>query len=133
MGGVLRPWEFYSDKNGRSDAEAQIAQIHRDDQRKGRLIVKKISLLEQMDLKDAVQTKLIKRASAVIFVLRVNSGRFASFRLPFFESPCSKEPTLIFTDCVSRPLLDRRGAYGALVAKAEERRLDWITRNCRGR
>lgn len=80
-----------------------------------------------MTFDDALRSRLIRRPSATIFVLRVQSGP-VSYRLPFFESPCGGA-VIVITSVEHRR--DLRGdAYGALLEEAERLRRDWIERNC---
>ncbi|HEU4561332.1 MAG TPA: hypothetical protein VFS20_25995 [Longimicrobium sp.] len=72
---------------------------------------------------------LVKKPTATIYVLRVQSGP-VSFRLPFFESPCHGGKLIILTHCEHRALL-RGDRYKAMIDAAERRREDWVRRFCK--
>lgn len=125
----LREVEYYRDVAGRSDVADELKRLSRTDNRAARTIDNRIDLLRQLDLREAVQAKrVVKQATATIYVLRVQSGP-VSFRLPFFESPCHDRKLVLLTHCEHRSLL-RGDRYKALIEAAERRREDWIRRNC---
>lgn len=124
----IRDVRFYEDAEGRSEVGEELIRIRRSDVRGFRAIENKIELLRQQTFGDASRSKLIKRPSKHIYVLRVQSGP-VSYRLPFFEPPCGGGAVIVMTDCEHRR--DLRGDdYDALVEKAERLREDWISRNC---
>ncbi len=95
-----------------------------------RAIRNKIDLLRQQSFDDALRSRLIKKPSATLYVLRVQSGP-VGYRLPFFEPPCRGGAIVVLTSCEHR--CDLGGdSYGDLIAEAERLRLDWIERNCEG-
>ncbi|HET7229870.1 MAG TPA: hypothetical protein VFJ16_07705 [Longimicrobium sp.] len=127
----LREVDVYRDIAGRSDVAETMHQLRRTDQRAARAIDNRVNLLRQVELREAVRRKkLVKQATANIYVLRVQSGS-VSFRLPFFESPCHDRKLVLLTHCEHRSLL-RGDRYKALIESAERRREDWIRRNCQG-
>jgi hypothetical protein len=127
--GNLREVEFYKDVRGRSDTSDELEKLSRSDTRAYGAILRRIDLLQKTELRQALQTKLIKQPTATIYVLRVQSGP-VSFRLPFFESPCHNGKLVLLTHCEHRSLL-RGDRYKALIQAAERRREDWIRRNCK--
>jgi hypothetical protein len=78
---------------------------------------------------EALRSELIKRGTASIYVLRVQSGAAVAFRPPFFEPLCYETAVAVFTHCVPRRAL-RGQAYARLLGEAEERRVDWVGRFC---
>lgn len=124
----LRQVELYSDALGRSSVQEELKRIARSDARGIRTIENKLDLLCQQTFEDALRSRLVKRPSATIYVLRVQSGAVA-YRLPFFESPC--DGSLVVVTGVEQRRDLRGGAYGGLVEEAERLRQDWITRNCK--
>ncbi|HEX8390811.1 MAG TPA: hypothetical protein VF665_00525 [Longimicrobium sp.] len=122
--------EFYEDTNGVSDVGQELNRIARSDVRGIRTIRNKIDLLRQQSLAEALQSKLIKRPSKHLYVLKVQSGP-VSYRLPFFESPC-RTPLIVFVSVEHRRDLGGDN-YAELVDEAERLRLDWIARNCGGK
>ena len=114
---------FYTDGRGRSEVQDALRRIARSDARGIRAIENKVGLLRQMPFDDALRSRLIKRPSATIYVLRVQSGP-VSYRLPFFESPCGGAVVVITSVEQRRDL--RGDAYGALLEEAERLRRDWI-------
>lgn len=127
----LREVELYTDARGRSGVGDELKRIARSDARGTRAIRNKIDLLRRQSLDDALRSRLVKKPSATIYVLRVQSGP-VSYRLPFFEPPCRGGALVVLTSAVHRR--DLRGeSYGDLLADAERLRDDWIDRNCKGR
>jgi hypothetical protein len=118
------------DAAGHSLIADELASISRSDPRGYRTIVKKMELLRQQSLRDALGSGLIKKPSATIYVLRVQSGSSVAYRLSFFEPLCRNGTLIVFTECASRR--DLRGdSYTDLVDRAERMRTDWIQRNCK--
>lgn len=108
----------------------ELQRIARSDARGKRAIQNKIDLLRQQSLDDALRSRLIKKPSATLYVLRVQSGP-VSYRLPFFEPPCRGGALVVLTSAVHRR--DLRGdSYAELLEEAERLRHDWIQRNCKG-
>jgi hypothetical protein len=128
-GRYLRDARLYEDARGKSGIRSELVRIGRSDPRALRTIQNKIGLLRQQTLDDALRSRLIKRPSKHIYVLRVQSGP-AAYRLPFFESPCGGA-LIVLTSVEHRRDLGRERAYGALIEEAERLRTDWITRNCK--
>jgi len=126
----VRDVELYVDTRGRSGVEDDLRRIARSDARGIRSIRNKIDLLRQQSFEDALQSRLIKKPSATLYVLRVQSGPVA-YRLPFFEPPCRGGAIVVLTSCEHRRDLGG-DSYGDLIAEAERLRLDWIERNCEG-
>ena len=124
-----RDVEVYVDVAGRSDTADALRQLARSDPRAFRTIQNKIELLRQMELRQALESRLVKQPTATICVLRVQSGPVA-FRLPFFESPCHGGTLVLLTHCEHRSLL-RGERYKAMVEAAERRREDWVRRHCK--
>ncbi|HEX2094655.1 MAG TPA: hypothetical protein VHG28_19780 [Longimicrobiaceae bacterium] len=110
----------------------QLGAIARSDARGYRTIQNKITLLRQQTLQDALQSKLIRKPSATIYVLRVQSGAAVSYRLPFFEPLCRHGSLIVFTHCERRRGL-QGDAYSTLIEQAETLREEWIQRNCKER
>lgn len=126
----VREVELYSDARGRSPVGDALKRVARSDARGWRAIRNKVELLRQQSFDDALRSRLIKKPSATIYVLRVQSGP-VSYRLPFFEPPCRGGAIVVLTSCEHRR--DLRGdSYGELVEEAERLRADWIKRNCKG-
>ncbi|MET0397048.1 MAG: hypothetical protein ABW277_09520 [Longimicrobiaceae bacterium] len=126
----LREVELYTDARGRSQVGDQLKRIARSDARGKRAVQNKIDLLRQQSLDDALRSRLIKKPSATLYVLRVQSGP-VSYRLPFFEPPCRGGALVVLTSAVHRR--DLRGdSYAELLEEAERLRQDWIERNCKG-
>jgi hypothetical protein len=126
----VRDIEIYEDAAGRSPVADELVSIRRSDVRGYRTIVKKMELLRQQSLRDALGSGLIKKPSATIYVLRVQSGSSVAYRLSFFEPLCRGGTLIVFTECASRR--DLRGdEYSDLVDRAERMRTDWIQRNCK--
>lgn len=124
----VRDVELYTDSRGRSGIGDDLRRIARSDARGIRTIRNKIELLRQQTFEDALRSGLVKKPSATLYVLRVQSGPVA-YRLPFFEPPCRKGTLVVLTSVEQRR--DLRGdAYGELIEEAERLRLDWIARNC---
>jgi hypothetical protein len=124
----IRDAELYVDEQDHSEIVEAMRRIAREDERGIRTIRKKIDLLRQTSFEDALRSRLIKKPSATIYVLRVQSGPVA-YRLPFFEPLCWWRKLVVFTHCVQRSEL-RGDGYRKLLEEAETRRLDWIERNC---
>lgn len=126
----VREVELYTDARGRSPVQDELKRIERSDARGIRAIQNKIGLLRQQSFDDALRSRLIKKPSATIYVLRVQSGP-VSYRLPFFEPPCRGGAVVVLTSAVHRR--DLRGdSYAELLHVAERLRDDWIERNCNG-
>ncbi len=125
----LRDAEWYKDEKGWSEVEEQVQWIERSNPGGARTILGKIDYLCRQTNDQALRGTLIRKPSATIYVLRVQTGAFA-YRLPFFEPLCRGGELVVFTECVKRDQLGRT-AYAALIERAEERRLDWIERNCK--
>jgi hypothetical protein len=124
----LRDSVWYTDSDGWSEVAEQVGWIARTNDRAMRSIATRIRLIRRQRFRDALASGLIKKPSATIYVLRVESGP-VSYRLPFFEPLCRGGKLIVFTHCAKRS--DLRGArYGALIEEAERRRRDWIERNC---
>jgi len=98
--------------------------IERSNPGGARTILGKIDHLCRQAFDQALRSVLIRKPSATIYVLRVQTGPFA-YRLPFFEPLCRGGELIVFTECVKRDTLGR-AAYAALIERAEERRRDWI-------
>ena len=126
--GFLRRAVWYRDDKGWSEVEEQVRWIERSNPVGARTILNKIDFLCRQTFDQALRGELIRKPSAAVYVLRVQTGSFA-YRLPFFEPLCRGGELIVFTECVKRDELGRV-AYAALVERAEERRLDWIERNC---
>ncbi len=126
----VREVELYTDARGRSRVQDELKRIERSDARGIRAIQNKIGLLRQQSFDDALRSRLIKKPSATIYVLRVQSGP-VSYRLPFFEPPCRGGAIVVLTSAVHRRDL-RGGSYAELLEDAERLRADWIERNCKG-
>lgn len=126
----VREVELYADARGRSRVADELRRIERSDARGLRAIRNKIGLLRQQSFEDALRSRLIKKPSATIYVLRVQSGP-VSYRLPFFEPPCRGGAIVVLTSAVQRRDL-RGGSYAELLEDAERLRADWIERNCKG-
>lgn len=126
----VREVELYTDARGRSHVHDELKRIARSDARGNRAIQNKIDLLRQQSFDDALRSRLIKKPSATIYVLRVQSGP-VSYRLPFFEPPCRGGAIVVLTSAVHRRDL-RGGSYEELLEDAERLRADWIERNCKG-
>ncbi|HEU0079309.1 MAG TPA: hypothetical protein VFQ76_16765 [Longimicrobiaceae bacterium] len=126
----VREVELYADARGRSRVADELKRIGRSDARGIRAIRNKIGLLRQQSLEDALRSRLIKKPSATIYVLRVQSGP-VSYRLPFFEPSCRGGAIVVLTSAVQRRDL-RGGSYAELLEDAERLRADWIERNCKG-
>ena len=126
----LREVELYTDARGRSRVLDELKRIARSDARGRRAIQNKVDLLRQQSFDDALRGRLIKKPSATLYVLRVQSGP-VSYRLPFFEPPCRGGAIVVLTSAVQRR--DLRGdSYAELLADAERLRRDRIERNCKG-
>lgn len=125
----LRKIAVYRDVRGRSQAEEQLARVAKSDACGSRAIEKKIRLLRKLTWDQALQSRLIKKPTSTIYVLRVQSGP-VSYRLPFFEPLCRGGKLIVFTHCERRADLSE-AAYAALIKEAERRRQDWIARNCK--
>jgi hypothetical protein len=126
----IREVELYTDARGRSAVGDELRRISRSDARGIRAIQNKIELLRQTTFEDALRSRLIKKPSATLYVLRVQSGP-VSYRLPFFEPPCRGGAIVVLTGCEHRR--DLRGdSYEDRLDEAERLRLDWIRRNCKG-
>jgi hypothetical protein len=125
----LRDAEWYEDEKGWSEVEEQVQWIERSNPGGARTILGKIDYLCRQTFDQALRGTLIRKPSATIYVLRVQTGPFA-YRLPFFEPLCRGGELIVFTECVKRDELGR-AAYAALIERAEERRRDWIERNCK--
>jgi hypothetical protein len=126
----VREVELFTDARGRSRVADELKRIERSDARGIRAIQNKLGLLRQQSFEDALRSRLIKKPTATIYVLRVQSGP-VSYRLPFFEPPCRGGAIVVLTSAVQRR--DLRGAsYAELLADAERLRGDWIQRNCKG-
>ena len=126
----VREVELYADARGRSRVADELKRIERSDARGMRAIRNKIGLLRQQSLDDALRSRLIKKPSATLYVLRVQSGP-VSYRLPFFEPPCRGGALVVLTSAVQRRDL-RGGSYAELLEDAERLRAEWIQRNCKG-
>jgi hypothetical protein len=126
----IRRVEFYRDAADRSDVERELARLGRVDDRAYRAVIGKIDLLRKLPLQQAFATRIVKKATSEIFVLRVQSGP-VSYRLPFFEAPDEHRTLVILTHCVHRSLL-RGDRYKRLLDDAEKRRADWIRRYNKG-
>jgi hypothetical protein len=124
----LRDAEWYKDETGWSEVEEQVKWIARSSPAGARAIDSKVNYLRAQTFDRALRSGLIKKPSATVYVLRIQTGSFA-FRLPFFEPLCRGGRLIVFTECAKRDELGR-AAYAALIERAEERRLDWIERNC---
>lgn len=124
----LRKAAWYTDAKGWSEVAEQVRWLARSNPDAARTIAAKIDLLRQRTFDGALQGRLIKKPTATIYVLRVQSGSVA-YRLPFFEPLCRNGELIVFTHCRKRDELDR-ASYAALIERAEERRRDWIERNC---
>lgn len=124
----LRKAEWYRDARGWSEVAEQLRWLTRSNPRAARAILNKIDTIRQVSFEEALRGPLLKKASPTIYVLRVQSGSIA-YRLPFFEPLCRGGELIVFTHCGKRDELDR-AAYTALIESAEERRRDWIERNC---
>jgi len=126
----VRQVELFTDARGRSRVADELKRIARSDARGKRAIENKIDLLRQQSFEDALRSRLIKKPSATLYVLRVQSGP-VSYRLPFFEPPCRGGALVVLTSAVHRR--DLRGdSYTELLEEAERLRQDWIERNCKG-
>lgn len=124
-----RDAEFYRAPDGSSDVIDELRRVQRSDPRALRTIQNKIDLLRQQTLDDALRSELIRKASATIYVLRVQGGASVAYRLPFFEPLCRGGSLIVFTHGEQRR--DLRGdGYGSLIVKAESARMEWIDRNC---
>lgn len=119
--------DFYEDADGGSPIRHELMRIARSDARGIRTIQNKIDLLRQQTLADALQGRLFKKPTGHVYILKVQSGP-VSYRLPFFESPCS-QTLIILTGVEHRRDLAGDG-YAELVDEAERLRADWIARNC---
>lgn len=126
----LREVELYADARGRSHVQDELKRIARSDARGSRAIQNKMDLLRQQSFDDALRSRLIKKPSATLYVLRVQSGP-VSYRLPFFEPPCRGGAIVVLTSAVHRRDL-RGGSYAELLEDAERLRDEWIERNCKG-
>ena len=126
----IREVELYTDARGRSRVQDELKRIERSDARGIRAIQNKIGLLRQQSFDDALRSRLIKKPSATIYMLRVQSGP-VSYRLPFFEPPCRGGAVVVLTSAVHTRDL-RGGSYTELLEDAERLRADWIERNCKG-
>ena len=129
--GIQREVEFYKDVRGRSDTGDALDRLAASDPRAYRAVLKKMHILRQIDLREAIALEIVKQPTATIYVLRVQSGP-VSFRLPFFESPCHERKLVVLTHCEHRALL-RGDRYKAMVDAAERRREDWVRRHCKER
>jgi hypothetical protein len=128
---MLRDVEFYEDSAGYSEVQVSLRSIARNDPRHLRHIQNKIRLLQQQEFDDALESKLIKKPTPTIYILRVKGSGGFEYRLPFFEPQCKGGRLIVFTHCEKRVLL--RGArYQKMIEEAEQLRLDWIARNCQG-
>lgn len=125
---LLRKAEWYRDARGWSEVAEQLRWLARSNPKAARAIWSKIDIVRQAVFEEALQGPLLKKATATVYVLRVQSGPVA-YRLPFFEPLCRGGELIVFTHCRKRDELDR-AAYAGLIESAEERRLDWIGRNC---
>ncbi len=123
-----RDIEFYVDAAGRSEVAKQIAAMSKEDARGFRALQRAFRILRQCTLEEALRKRLVKKPTATIYVLRVQSGP-VSYRLPFFEPLCRGGKIIVFTHCERRANL-RPEAYKRLIEDAERRRVDWIRRNC---
>lgn len=126
----VREVELFTDARGRSGVADELKRIGRSDARGIRAIRNKVDLLRQQSLDDALRSRLIKKPSATLYVLRVQSGP-VSYRLPFFEPPCRGGALVVLTSAAHRRDL-RGSSYAELLANAERLREDWIQRNCKG-
>jgi hypothetical protein len=127
----VREIELYADARGRSTVREELDRVTRSDIRGIRAIRSRFDLLRQQSFEDALRSRLIKKPSSTIYILRVQSGP-VSFRIPFFEPTCRNGAVVVLTGCAYRR--DLRGeAYKSLIEEAEVLRLDWIARNCKGR
>lgn len=126
----VRQVELYTDARGRSRVHDELRRIAKSDARGSRAIQNKVDLLRQQSLEDALRSRLIKKPSATLYVLRVQSGP-VSYRLPFFEPPCGGGAIVVLTSAAQRRDL-RGGSYAELLEDAERLRADWIQRNCKG-
>lgn len=126
----VREVELFTDARGRSWVADELKRIGRSDARGIRAIRNKVDLLRQQSLDDALRSRLIKKPSATLYVLRVQSGP-VSYRLPFFEPPCRGGALVVLTSAAQRRDL-RGNAYAELLEEAERLRQDWIQRNCKG-
>ena len=123
-----RDVDAYVDIAGRSDVKDALRTISRSDRRGSRAIESRLRILRECEsLADLTATSIVKRPTAHIYVLRVQSGSI-SYRLPFFEAPDRGGKLVILTHCEYRSLL-KGDQYRALVEAAERRRQDWIRRN----
>lgn len=125
----LRDVDVYVDVAGHSDTADAIERLRQTDDRAYRAITRKIALLRQMDMRQAIEADLVKRPTATIHVLRVQSGPVA-YRLPFFESPCHDRRLVLLTHCEHRSSL-RGDRYKMMIEAAERRRQDWVRRFCK--
>lgn len=124
----VRDATWYTDAEGWSEVAEQVRWIARSNQRAMRAIDNRLRLLRRQSLREALESRVIKKPSPTIYVLRVESGP-VSYRMPFFEPLCRRGELIVFTHCAKRSDL-RGGRYGMLISEAERRRQDWIERNC---
>lgn len=118
----VREVELYTDARGRSEVGDALRRVARSDARGWRAIRNKVDLLRQQSFDDALRSRLIKKPSATLYVLRVQSGP-VSYRLPFFEPPCRGGAIVVLTSAVQRR--DLRGdSYAELLDDAERLRRD---------
>lgn len=123
-----REIDAYVDVAGRSEVTDALRAIGRSDRRASRAIKNRLRILRQCEsLAGALAARVIKQATATIYVLRIQSGPVA-YRLPFFEAPDRGGKLLILTHCEHRSQL-RGDRYKALLEAAERRRQDWIRRH----
>lgn len=124
----LRKATWYTDAKGWSAVAEEFRWLARSNPKAAGAIWAKIDLVRQLTFERALQSRLIKKPTATIYVLRVQSGSVA-YRLPFFEPLCRGGELIVLTHCRKRDEL-APASYAMLIERAEERRRDWIERNC---
>lgn len=94
----------------------------------GALVKKKVWMLGREDFDNLNANRVVKHLEGNVYELRINgSGRFGQ-RAFFFLTSCRGSQEAVVTEVAIRRAL----SFEAYIRRAEDMRVDWLSRNCKG-
>lgn len=120
---------YYRDKDGACPALDVLRSLQARVETKVR---KQVRLLENTEWDDLLTTKIVKTLKGSEHICEVRLKGRAPFnqRVFFFLADCRGKNEAVVTEIDERSSLDVTGRFDSAIKRGEQRRADWMERNC---